>query len=171
MFDKKKEFNKAAREGRESLNEFFKKIKKLESLEKKKSGGSIKGKPYGMKQGGISKNKKSMNDQFFDAIDRRRAKKIFDVRKRIDERVEKQRLEGLRERGVKHLPRLGSKGAEEKFGRVRVVTPDDIDEAKYIKEKIKKDDEAFEKAGFVNTINLKKGGLIKGFPKLAKKGF
>ena len=60
-----------------------------------------KEKPYGMKEGGKVKNKKSMNDQFFDAIDRRRAKKIFDVRKRIDERVEKQQLEGLRKTGHK----------------------------------------------------------------------
>ena len=134
-----------------------------------------------MSKGTLAENKKSMNDQFFDAIDRRRAKKIFDVRKRIDERVEKQQLEGLRKTGKKMLPRLGSKGAEKKFGRVRVVTPDDIERA----EQIRKHDKAFEEAGFVNTISLKqggkatrdkpskksKGGLIKGFPKLAKKGF
>ncbi len=126
--------------------------------------------PKGYKEGGRVKktkgavSKKSMTDQFFDAINRKRAKKIFDVRKRIDERFEKQRLEGLRETGKKMLPKMGSKGAEKKFGRVRVVTPGDIERV----EQRRKQDKAFEKAGFVNTINLKKGGMAKLNPGLRK---
>lgn len=53
MFDKNKERDKAFREGRESLNEFTKKLKKLENLQKNKKskGGLIKGFPKLAKKG------------------------------------------------------------------------------------------------------------------------
>ena len=173
MFDKKKEFNKAAREGRESLNEFFKKIKKLESLEKKKSGGSVKNK---------------FKDNPEDRFGKYRVAKAKDggqISKETQEMIESFEKDRTPKFDPKMFDQPESEGGDKKPKAVRpkaqpnqkregekpIAKPGKKPIAKRLPDKPITSILEKESIEFIGKNKKSKGGLIKGFPRLAKKGF